>query len=480
MNKEFLSARTLLRHDVALHISTFMRLRRWLLPSVCAGMSLCLSLTVEAQQKTQAPKASTAAPVINDTTMRPGYQDWARYETPGACLQGAVAAANIAKRADWDTAVYAPLRDTMPTAAVAIARSCSRKFSVSSVRVSDLLDFLHLALIAGNDTLANAIADRYVATAPNAEAKRWALYNIDTTYLSARPMRLDAAETIAARLDSLGPAAALQRGMAHFEFLSIANNLDDVPRLRHHALAQIATYPDLTEQDRSDRSVALTNAAISLFEINWHDSPKEAPERTLKALEQIHFKRIPQLRQAFQALHYDWAVAHIGTPQQPLSADFWVGPDSSAHTWPIPGKVSIYMPVGPIQDATWMWGPKYVARWQRLIKKYGDAINITLLCTTRGYFGDGPPLTTKQEVERLRKFFAEDVKLPVTIAIDTITFRELPDGRRFPENQNPWKQDAYYQWSFGMTDAQGKALLYETGLPSEAAVDKLVARALHK
>jgi hypothetical protein len=51
---------------------------------------------------------------------------------------------------------------------------------------------------------------------------------------------------------------------------------------------------------------------------------------------------------------------------------------------------------------------------RHLRQKFGDSIDVILTTSTRGYFHDSPPLTLDQEVQKLRWYFLEYLKLPVT------------------------------------------------------------------
>jgi hypothetical protein len=197
----------------------------------------------------------------------------------------------------------------------------------------------------------------------------------------------------------------------------------------------------------------------------------------MQLLRQEGWVHVDEFFEVLRSLHFDWAIEKIGKPIPALKADFWRGQNSIGGTWPVLGKVSIYLHCGPVQQAPSWWSPSRAARWQRLARKYGNAVNITMMCKTQGYLGDGPPLTTIGEADQLSSFLVDSIKLPVTVAVDTTIVQQLADGRRLL-GKAPFEQDPYYHWDFIMTDQEGNILLILPSIPEEPALDALVERVL--
>lgn len=416
---------------------------------------------------------------VMDTTIRPGRQDFSLYTTPGLCLQATWSVAHVVTRTALDTAAYAPERDTMPTRAVTMARACGAQFDAQHVPANTLLDLLHLSLIAGNDAQAHAAAARYIAGVQDPVERRWALYALDTTYLHAKPMRLAAVESVTAQLDSLGPAATLQRGMAHGLLYDDARLRYDTTRLRREALATLALTPQLTPQDHGDRDARTETLPIfDLLLLQLLHSPKDAWAQTIQLVRPTGYPLdTPFLEAVPRILRLDWMSQQLGQPIPPLHVQYWRGMDSRAHRWPVPGKVSIYLRLGPsleLADA---------AMWGRIMRKYGSALNVTFIDKTHGYFRDGPPLTTTQEADRVATYFLDELHLPVTLALDTAQFQRLPDGRRI-DGPAAYEQDPYYRSPFILADPSGKIAfmipgVFPGGLPEgaiEAWIDHVLAR----
>jgi hypothetical protein len=116
--------------------------------------------------------------------------------------------------------------------------------------------------------------------------------------------------------------------------------------------------------------------------------------------------------------------------------------------------------------------------WRRLAKRYGDSINITIMTQTQGYYNDSPPLTTSQEAARRAQYYRDELHMPVTVAVDTTSVRQLPDGRRF-HGEAAFEHDPYYRSGFIMTDSTGKiVLLLPGGGLYEMWLDAWISKAL--
>jgi hypothetical protein len=167
------------------------------------------------------------------------------------------------------------------------------------------------------------------------------------------------------------------------------------------------------------------------------------------------YQYLNQQRVVYELTHGPWFVEQIGKLINPLTATFWRGVDSSAHTFPVPGKISLYINnVSACSDRPLWW----IAKWKRVAHKYGSRINMTVVCKTQGYFHDGPPLSPVQEADRLDRFFGDDLQLPVTLAVQETPVQQLPDGRRV-HGKAPYEEDQYYRYSFILTDQTGRILL---------------------
>lgn len=434
-----------------------------------------VTMSHDAAHTQQAQQADTLLP---DTLILPGRQSFTTYERPGLCVAAALGVQRVATRAQYDTLTYDPDHDTVTTVAVNVARRCMARFTIETVPTSELLAFLHLALLGGNDSLAQVVTEHYIASVPDPAQRRWALYAVDTTYLNAKPMRRKAAEAITARLDSLGGIAALQRFKAHFKLGEDADRrYVDVQRTEQEAAATLSAYMQIPLEDRNDMDArGPINAMGWVFAIELYRSPDSAIARTEALARKAGFTQTGAFDAIMHSLRFDWAIQQFGTQIPPLTAKYWVNPDSSQHRWPVPGKISLYL------HGNRDFPPEAYALWKRLGAKYGNKLDITVLERTQGYFrGEGdPPLSGLQEADRLGAFYRDQLGLPVTVAVEESPQQQLPDGRRLM-GRTPLSSDAYYSMGFIMTDQAGHIILLNPGgvtSESEALLNAWISRAI--
>lgn len=365
----------------------------------------------------RAQSDTLANPPLVDSAMQQGWRDFTPYKTPGMCLR-AVSALGVvtARRADESHRV--PSSDIM----VRMAVTCGARFSARTVNPEDLLDLMHL---------------------------------------------------------SLGAIAALQRRLVHKILLDHAQQIFDIPQIGHEALAIISAYPQLRAADRTDRDENGPFAGVmAILQAELLRNPATAILQTTTLIKPF---LTPENLQVYQAgirqQKINWVVAQVGRPVPALSVPYWLSASGGAQEWPVPGKVSIYAWGGDVQDNPGRWDSAQVERWQRLAQKHGNALNITFICQTAGYFGNSGPLQPREEAERLRHYFFDQLKLPVMIALDTTVFTQLPDGRRVA---TPRKERAheYYRQGFILADSKGRVVLLGSSAPSERALDSIVTRTI--
>jgi hypothetical protein len=301
-------------------------------------------------------------------------------------------------------------------------------------------------------------------------------------YLHASPMRLVEAEAAVAGLDSLGTAAALQRNQAHKLLMAEALRRFDVERMGREGVTLISLCSQLSQADRQDDLnegyCHEREAAMVIFYAELYKDTHGVIERLEQRLKGAKYPEWDYFRKVLREAQLDWLLAHVGQPVPPLLAQHWVGEKGSVRAWPVPGKTSVYIRGGLIAGTT-DGGLQDLAMWQRLGKKYGDKLNITILHTAAGSFRDGPPLTPEEEAGRVGKFYREELGLPVTVAVEEppITKFPPPDGRVFREKPES-RKDPYYEKDFLLADRQGKLVLTLRLNMPEPMIDAWIARTI--
>jgi len=441
------------------------RISQW---SRSAAVALTCSLACLAPLTlaAQTPDASLA---VMDTTIQPGQVDFSRYDTPSACAQTAAIAADVARRADVDTAIYDPDHDTVSSNAVDIARRCGAKFTPANVAQRELLSLVHLSLLAGHDDVARAAADRWASLVTDPNEKGWAMYSTVAAYVSAHPSRFVEAERVVARMDSMGTAAIAPRINAHSLLLVDAGQRFDVPRIEREAVATLKIDGLLAGEERND---VLYGAGNALFDILWAELYRDPQHAVASVMQLAHSAGYRWATDTMTVKNYlTTIVTPIGHPPPGFTPKFWFGAHGT-ESWPVPGKVTMLLP----EPSPGISGYRMYAIIRRLHKKYGDALNMTVMARTEGYIHDSSPLTPAQEADSLRSYYHDFLKLPVTVGVEEMPFQRLPDGRRV---NTATAMDQIQLYGFGplLVDQSGNLVIL--GERSQAALEAFIDKALH-
>lgn len=407
-----------------------------------------------------------------DTIIQPGHLDFSRYDAPSVCLQAVNTEAAVAARAEPDTAPYAPDRDSLPPRAAAVARECGKQFKPAGVTERELLSLTRLALLRGDAAMARAAGERWLAMVHGPAARGRALFALVDAYLTNRPMHRHEAELLAARLDSLGPVAALSRAEAHGALWSDAYRRFDVPRLTEHGVTSLAMDGQLSELERLDLSQGSGNIVYSLIDAEAYRSPATTIERVMQYARQANFK-FPGTPDEVAAI-IGGVVSPIGQPVPPLPLQFWFGPHADS-SWVIPGKVSLVL-VEPTENVSYS---RDFGLLHRLRARYGDALNITVVCKTRGYVRSSPPLEPAQEADSISNYFQKYLRLSVTVGVEQTPFERLPDGRRVDGPAATDVQGSRYAFGSVAADREGKGILMVGGADEAmlyAFLDRVIPR----
>jgi hypothetical protein len=111
-------------------------------------------------------------------------------------------------------------------------------------------------------------------------------------------------------------------------------------------------------------------------------------------------------------------------------------------------------------------------------QRFGDALDIVVYSQTSGYFRDSPPLSPSAEAQKLRWYFFDYLKLPISaLAVLQTSFTRLPDGRKIA-------QQSAYQDHPGVEEIKlvGKdgTMRGALGVATRRATDAYIAHALEE
>lgn len=443
---------------------------------IVALCRLCSASSLQAQQAQQAPSrpsgtvADSLAHVTTDTgALAPGHKTFTRYETPGMCLAGAWNARDIAQRAintrmwrmlDSLHAIEDPsargdsgriTRDTLPTAAITVARTCGARFSVNTVPTGQLLDYLQLALVAQNDTLARNIVTRWLdqARTPAARDSAWQLGL--GAYLAAKPARIAASEALVAQLDTSSRDAMASRMSGHGIILRFAAGRFDRALMRREAVRILTISETLDDVALKAARVSIPwdhEALARLLEIAYVDTPdsltaiatrwKPLLSRPVSDVEHRASDIAAMTPSALATFLLSFSHLPLGQPNEafdfPQAAYSYAAPNASSDTT---GRVTLRVvtstDLGNDLVYGWEWTELYshIKQWH---ERYGNRLSIVIVCQAGGYWGTGTdgtgPMSFQQESRRARALFQEYLKLPVQVAVFVGEIKVQPDGRR--------------------------------------------------
>jgi len=259
------------------------------------------------------------------------YAGYARYQTPGQCLQ----LVNRLDRLYWrdkrrDTVAYAPERDSVVESAAQAGRACGARFSVADTDTRDLLDLATLDLLVHRDADAYAAFGRLMQTKADSPAvvRAWTLYQWMTSLIRSRPLKLQYARNVAAQIEALGPEAATWRQAAHRDLAQYAMMIYDPALAKSEAEAAVQAGSEMNKFDRVDAPQDLIEAYAALAEaVNILQGAPQAVAVFEKALADVLPLRLPESPEqgmlAGMVRASQQAYKQIGTPAPPLSGQFW-------------------------------------------------------------------------------------------------------------------------------------------------------------
>jgi hypothetical protein len=296
-----------------------------------------------------------------------------------------------------------------PGGTVETARRCAAPFSMPAP-AADLPLLDELWLDAAQDSLANAALQGDVALAPPDSSPRGQAQRLMKAVRfaleEARPARLELAERWLAQITRLGWQARLQRYGAYEMLWSHARTIYDTTR--------------------ADRYVALLRALADSL------PPTDPGHQYLVGM-----------ARAFDNIHRHMRALGRGETVQPMrpepmpaiEADFWFGrTDSLPRPRPGRGRAGLVLFLEPdcVDPGSECFA---VAALRDLHRRFGNALEITLVTHTHGYFRNHPPPTPAQEAELLRHYYLDYLGMPGGLAVQIAPFRRLPppDRRRFDQ-----------------------------------------------
>jgi hypothetical protein len=433
------------------------------------------------------PAENTARDTVFNTTRAgspidtgdffPGRTHFTRYNTPQLCVGAVQNERWLAQRSiEAQVAVKAVERvhgrDTLPAAVIDVARRCLASLSVDATLPADLPDLLQLAVAANQDSVATAVIARHLSLVSNPVARDSVLRVAIEIYLSAVPVRLSEAAALVDRVAEPGEAGKRWQIDVLDNMLYTAMQAWDQPAMVQFANRMIDNIHALPPRRRAKLTRPMFDAYRALGMVAYLQGPDSlravaARERTLWHEFVAPFDSVDRDMMQWdvaQSASVDDFVQKLSPIPAQESAATSVYPAVQAAYWfpkPPPSGttrlfISAEVPTGlsdacKISELALLIGPAddcypYYERIRTLAARYGArGLQIVLLAATSGQAIRSLPLTPAEEAQRLKWYYLDYLKLPVTLGVieRPVSALPAPDGRQWrPRICDPEDPDA--------------------------------------
>lgn len=406
---------------------------------------------------------------------------YAAYPWPGACVAAA-------RRVGGDV-VWGALMDTMPyeegrlpapearqAAAACLGRVLPGGPQVAAVPPRDLAALYFLGRLQGQDSLATAAAAHYLRGQSALDDSINVVWNLLRSHAWALPRRPATVRRLALRLDSLGV-------LGERPFLPD----DSAWSSQHQAPLHLAVTSLDTTTARAELRLARRNLAALPASARGGTEGAEiglrGQELLLELLQRPRADSLVQaLRARAEALYgpamerspVGAGLQYLGKRYPALHPDFWFHRPAGAATQPRQGHVTLVQVVDPPSG----YHESMAAALHRLKARFGDAVDVMLLVTTRGHFAGRVQLAPAEEAQLLADRILDEWKVDATVGVYVTPYDTLPapDRRRIPR-PIPELSDALYGGGAMVIDQRGLLILADV-VSIHSATERLLERLL--
>jgi hypothetical protein len=415
-------------------------------PSRTTSRRVCGVLTVLALGQGVVTATAAHAQSVTTPTTSANVSTFTRYE-PFACakvlprrMQDANGVDVLSWRDRWpDTATvrFVSTGEKEQPEILAEARACLSRFSVATTRRSQLMG-LGIAYLGVEDmTNARAAFDRYLAEGDKQLLERRArdLVLVAKAYTDAQ--RVPELRAYLAQLDALGPGAAGFRLKAHNKFYALTAGMDSIPLMDAEVRAARAAIRELQGDAQQaffdDWDDAVFNALDLEGRRGNYEEIKKIQQEALRAWEPVRPMHGPV---QFARTDMKTRALRLGKIAPQMQAEYVFMPGKvEPLTTPLPlparGKLSLFISFAPgALTADIVRQHRQIAT---LRKKYPPSVlDIVVVTPTGGIdWNQLKMLKTEEEIEQLREFYFDYMKLPVPLSIRVQPYTINPtDGRR--------------------------------------------------
>jgi hypothetical protein len=370
-----------------------------------------------------------------------------RYRRPGMCFSAVWRAYNFYYRDKRPDTIFVDVRKkVLPPVVRQLADACASKFDLTQIPTGQLAPFVAVSLYRGQDQLADSAYRRMLRDMPgrdSAELRYKATQLLGARHAVSRTLRHEPSWwlRIAADIDSLGPAVARISLVANDLRVWADPTVDADLGISGYQKAE-AAFKKMPRSEQFDWAGDMYQSygGWGTFQA-WKYGPQSVSEfyekrsvPTMASLSPGDNSVLHGVRSYFEGLASPYQV--YGQPAPAIPAKHWFYAEGvTPNKFPWEGQPTLVAFVHPNCG-----GPCYpeYSFYRMLHDKFGArGLRILLVARTSGFFRNEAIEVPSQEVELIRKYYLDFLKMPVTLVVDEARFNRLPDGRRIAEDI-PW------------------------------------------
>ncbi len=333
----------------------------------------------------------------------------------------------------------------LPANVVESAQHCLARFSRDQIAVKDIIFAQRLYLIAGQDSNAIAVVQRYLGTiAPTDSAQRAAVLDtIVTTYLGAQAPRYALAKPWVDQLTGMLKLLPFARRLSVYGRMFYVSELNkDTVAMQTYGTAALAVASTVFAEERSSVDVIAAKMLTQAVNFKLHRSElMDSLRRSTTAMRSLQ----DYLYEKTMGIPLE---AKAGKPAARITGDYWFPQSSQSEVFPRSHRVTLVGTVRVDPDISGTAMRVYVVL-QRLMKRFPD-MDVVLVGKTQGYFGAAEPPDPDKEAEYINTLFRVFRKLPVTLSVSKTPFWRLPDLDRRRINEAIGNEEFYAETTLGL------------------------------
>ncbi len=370
-----------------------------------------------------------------------------RYQRPGMCLSAALRAYTFYFRDKRPDTIFVDVRKkVLPPVVRQVADACNSKFNLAQVPADQLVPFVALSLFRRQDQLADSAYRRFLRELPGRDSaelryKAMQLYGAKNSVTRTVQHDPSWALRIVGDIDSLGPSVARVSVLAN-DLRFWADPTVDADLGISGFQKSEAAFKKMPRSEQVDWSgdMYASYGQWGTFHV-WKYGPPSVSEfyetrsvPTMASLSPGDNGVLHGVRSYFEGLASQYQF--YNQPAPPIPAKHWFYAEGmTPEKFPWEGQPTLVAFVYP--NCGGQCYPQY-SFLRMLHDKFGArGLRILIVARTSGFFRSEAMDVPSQEVELIRKYYLDFLKMPVTLVVDESRFNRLPDGRRVAEDI-PW------------------------------------------